>query len=468
MVKLSVFDIIIKNGKIITANGLFDGDLAIDSGVIACLGKSIENRADKIIDVKGKLVLPGLVDPHVHMDFEISGMANRDDFKSGSIAAAFSGITTIIDFAIQEKDRSALEAIKKRRKTADKKVVIDYSLHSCLTDGSERTLDEIKTIVNYGVPSFKLFMVYKKEGVMIDDGVLYTILEKVKSCGGLVGVHAENVAIIDYLTEKYVKEGKTNAEYHAKSRPNISEEEAIRRAVLLAKSLGASLYIFHMSTKEGLMAVKEARDNGADILAETCPHYLTLSDEMYLRPDGNNWIMSPPLRKKEDIEALWNGIIQRYVKVIGSDHSAWDSIQKSEDSFHKVMNGVGSIETSLPLMFSEGVSNGRISINTLIKVMSENAAKIFGLYPQKGTLMVGSDADIVIVDPTQERTLSCDDLHMNLDYSIYEGIKVKGFPVMTISRGNIIVENGHFQGKPGEGRFIPRKIMRKEISTNGS
>ena len=462
-----MIDLVIKNGSLVWPDGTLKADVAIDEGKIAAIGSSSSMpQADRVIDAEGKFILPGLIDPHVHIHLPFMGVVAVDDFYTATVAGASGGVTTVIDFAIQKRGSSLMDAIASRRKEADGRVVIDYSLHSSVTDATDETIAEIKQIIDYGIPSFKLFMVYRKEGWMISDAALMDVLNEARMHGGVVGVHAENVAIIEHLVDKALREGNKSAIYHAYTRPSVCEAEAINRALFLSRTAQAPLYIFHMTTKEGTGLLRDARMRGEPRYAETCTQYLLLTKELLKRSDGINYICSPPLRDQDDATALWKGLEDGSVSAVGTDHSAYSLGEKKlgEQSFDKVPNGFPGMEFRLPLLFTEGVLKNRISINRLVAVTSTNVAKIFGLYPKKGTIAVGSDADIVIMDPSVEKTISSKGSLYGIDWSPYEGIKVKGNAAITISKGKVIFEAGEFKGKAGDGKFLERRIS-KEVLT---
>jgi len=454
------FDLIIKGGKVVTAGDIFEADIGIKDGKIAAISKDLQD-ADEIIVASGKLVMPGMIDGHTHMDMPFMGTFSSDDFETGTRAAAFGGVTTIINFAIQEKGKSLKDAIETEYAKAKGKSFIDYAFHVAVTDMREDVLAEIPEVMKDGITSFKLFMTY--ESLMVTDDVLLEVLEVVSKNGGLVGVHAENYYMIKFLTKRLLAEGKTAPIYHAYSRPNCCEEEAVGRAALITKLIGGRLYIVHLSTAEGLSRIEEAQNEGVRVYAETCPQYLLLDESLYNEPDfgGAKYVMSPPLRKEKDRVALWNGLRKGTIQLVGSDHCPFnmkDQKIMGKDDFTKIPNGAPGVETSLPLLYSEGVAKGRISINRLVEVFSTNPAKLYGLYPKKGCIAVGSDADIVILDPEKEVTLSVDTLHHNVDYTPYEGWKVKGYPVTTIVRGKIVCNDGEFFGEKGYGEFLPRGV----------
>ncbi len=450
-------DLVIRNGTIVTASDVFKADVGISGEKITAIGHGLTGERE--IDAEGKLVFPGMIDPHVHMALPFGGTVSADDFKDGTVAAACGGVTTIIDFAIQAKGKSLAETVEARRAEADPDVCIDYGLHPAITDFTPEVLAEVPEMIAAGMPTFKLFMTY--EGWAVDDGTLFATLEAAGANGGMVGVHAENYKLLMYLIERLVAEGKTAPRYHAESRPDFCEAEAVARAILWAEQTNSPLYFFHLSSRAGLEYIIASRDRGFPIYAETCTQYLLLTDERYDEPDfgGAKYVMSPPLRKEADQKALWRGLATGDIQVVGSDHCPFTMEQKrlGEEVFTKIPNGAPGVETTLPLLYSEGVGKGRISLNRLVEVFSTNPAKLFGLYPEKGTIAVGTDADLVIFDPDREVTISVENLHMKADYTPYEGMKVKGYPVITISRGEVICEHGQFKGEAGRGRFIARK-----------
>jgi len=451
-------DLVVKNGTIVTSTDAFKADIGITDGKIIEIKKKIAAPAKTVIDAKGKYVLPGIIDPHTHMELPFMAAISADDFEAGTIAAAFGGVTTIIDFAIQSKGKTFLEAIELWRRKADPKVVIDYSLHVAVTDLTEERLAEILKVLDYGVTSFKLFMTYRQRGLMSEDWQILEMLKASRDRKFLVQVHAENPSIEEHLKQKYLREGKTSAEYHPRSKPNFVEGEAARRAIYFAEVSGGNLYIVHTSTKEALVAAESAMRAGTKVYVETCPQYLMLTEQKYLQPNGRFFAVSPPLRSKEDNKALWSGLAREIVKTVGSDHCPFTSAQKDlgKDDFTKIPNGLPGTEIILPILFSEGVGKGRITLNQLVKVTSFNTAKLFGLYPRKGTIAKGSDADLAILDPNFKMELSQENLHSRIDYTIYEGLKVKGVPVTTISRGKPVILDRKFVGRRGGGEFISR------------
>lgn len=454
-------DLIVKNGTIVTSNDVLKADIGIENGKIVDVKKEISAHGETVIDAKDKYVLPGVIDPHTHMELPFMAATSADDFEAGTIAAAFGGVTAILDFAIQPKGKTFLETIELWRKKADPKVVIDYSLHVAVTDLTDDRLAEISKVLKYGVTSFKLFMTYRKEGMISEDWQLLEMLMASRDLKFLVQVHAENPSIEEHFKQKYLKEGKTSAEYHSRSKPNFVEGEAARRVIYFADVSGGNLYIVHTSTREALAAAESAMSAGTKVYTETCPQYLMLTDEKYHQHNGRFFAISPPLRSKKDNEALWSGLTREIVKTVGSDHCPFTSAQKDlgKGDFTKIPNGVPGTEVILPILYSEGVGKKRITLNQLAKVTSFNAAKLFGLYPRKGTIAKGSDADLVILDPDFKMELSQENLHSKIDYSVYEGLKVKGVPVTTISKGKPVILDRQFVGERGKGQFVKRDLV---------
>ncbi len=451
-------DLLIKGGTVVSGRRMFRADVLVEDGKIVQVDKEIKKDCGRLINAEGHYILPGGIDVHTHMQLPFGGTVSADDFFTGTRAAAFGGVTTIIDFAIQTRGESLKETLAKRKAEADGKVCIDYGLHVAVTDLTDDVMAEIPEIIEQGCPSFKLFMTYP--GLAVDDGTLFFALKTASEAGGMVGVHAENMHLIERFVKNLLAEGKTGPMYHEVSRPNIVEAEAVSRAIMLAAETGSRLYFFHLSTAQGLAKIREARQKGQPVYAETCPQYLLLSRDNYREPDfrGARYVMSPPLRGREDQEALWSGLADGTLQVVGSDHCPFRTDQKKLglEAFNKIPNGGPGVETLLPLLYSEGVVKGRLSMERLVDIVSEGPAKLFGLYPRKGAVMPGSDADLLIIDPDRELSLSADALHMNLDYTLYEGFKVKGYPMVTISKGKVICLDGQFLGKAGDGEFVFR------------
>ncbi|WP_217078061.1 dihydropyrimidinase [Clostridium baratii] len=452
------FDTIIRDGTIVTATDIFKGDIGIKDGKINKIGMELEEEGEKIIDAKGKYIFPGGIDPHTHLDMPFGGTFSSDNFETGTIAAACGGTTTIVDFAVQPKDKDLKETAEIWREKSDGKAVIDYGIHMNITHIDDEILNEIPFMIKEGYPSFKVFMTYK--GMRVDDGTLFKTLKKVSENGGLTCVHAENFHIIECNVEILLKEGKTAPKYHAISRGSLVEGEAVGRAINIAKMAEAPLYIVHNTCKEAVFEIARAREEEYPIMGETCTQYLLLSEDEYYKEgfEGAKCVMSPPLRSKDNFKYLWKAIRNNTLQVVATDHCPFFMKQKElgKDSFDKIPNGAPGIELRMALLYTYGVLKNEININKFVEVTSTNAAKIYGMYPKKGTIAVGSDADLVIFDPDKEIEVTVDILHENVDYTPYEGFKLKGFPEVTLSRGEIIAKNGKFVGEIGRGEFIKR------------
>lgn len=457
-----MIDLLVKNGSVVTPDATLAADVAVKNGKITGLGAwGAFPEAGVVIDARGKLVLPGLLDPHVHIAHPFKEGVSQDDFFTATCSAACGGTTSLIDFAIQWDKTIGLEdAIVTRRNQADGASVIDYALHACPTVSTQDTLDAVPGVIASGVTSFKIYMIYRKQGRMVDDAILYGMLQGVNAHGGILGVHAENAPIAEFNEASFLQQGLTGPEYFPLSKPNMVEAECIHRALYLNHCAGGRLYIFHLSTAEGLQMVRDARARGDVVLAETCPHYLTLTEDVYKGPDGANFICSPPLRSPSDIDALWGGISDGTISAIGSDHCGFGKNQKAtgQGDFSRTPNGLPGIETRLPVIYTQGVTKGRIDVNRMVDVMSTGPAKIFGLYPQKGMIQPGSDGDLVVFDPDDAWVLSSDALNSPVDWTPYEGMKVRGSVHATVAGGKLIVQEGRFLGQKGDGRFLERRL----------
>lgn len=456
-----MYDLLIKNAQVVSPDSIIQGDVAVlGSKVAAILGPGSNVGAHRTIDASGKYLLPGLIDPHTHIEHSYSDkIATKDDFFTSTVSGALGGVTTIIDFAIQPRGTRAMDIIEKRISQAEK-AAVDYSFHACLTEATDEVISQIGDIVKAGIPSFKLFMIYRSRGRQCDDGAVLAILEEAKKHHALVGAHTENGDVIDYNVARALRRGQSSAIYHALTRPPFTEEECMRRAFFLAKVVDSPFYDFHMSIGKGVDIVREERAKGRPIYAETLTHYLIFTKEILGRSDGINFICSPPMREEEDIEALWRGLSEGIVSTTASDHCVFNTAQKrlGQDSFDKVPNAIWGLGYRLPVMFSEGVLKGRLSVSRLAAVTSTNAARIFGMYPKKGIIAPGSDADMVLVDPGREIILSVKDSFIDVDWCPYEGMKVCGIPILTILRGKVIVEDRKFVGQRGAGQFIQRQM----------
>jgi dihydropyrimidinase len=456
------FDTMIRNGTVVTATDTFLADVGINGDQVSAIGAQLPvDNATRIIDATNYLVLPGGIDVHTHLDMPFGGTTSADDFETGTIAAAFGGTTTLIDFAIQYKGQSLRQAFDTWMQKAHSKAVADYAFHCIITDLGSAQLEEMGQLVREGVPSFKLFMAYP--GVfMLDDATIFRAMRQAAKYSGLICMHAENGGAIDVIVQQALAEGKRAPKYHALTRPTTAEAEATARAIALAEMAGAPVYIVHLSCNDALEKVREARDRGLPAYAETCPQYLYLSLENMDVPgfEGAKYVFTPPLREKWHQEKLWQGLAADALQVVSTDHCPFCFKEQKElgrDDFTKIPNGGPGIEHRLSLIYTGGVHGGRFSPNRFVEIVATAPAKLFGLYPRKGTIAVGSDADIVIFDPVQEQTISAKTHHMRVDYSMFEGIHIKGMPRTVLSRGRIIIDSGKFTGRPGSGHFLRRQ-----------
>jgi dihydropyrimidinase len=456
--------LLITNGRVITASDDYVADVYCDGGVVRAIGKDLPShrfQADRTIDATGLYVMPGGIDVHTHLNMPFGGSTSADDFESGTIAAAFGGTTSIVDFAIQYRGQTMRHALDDWRKRADGKAAIDYGFHMIVTELEDAGLGEMDRMVrDEGITSFKLFMAYP--GVfMVDDQTIFRALRRTGENGGLVCMHAENGGVIDELVKEALRKGETAPKYHALTRPPAAEGEATGRAIALAEMAGVPIYIVHLSAAHALEKVRQARDMGLPAYAETCPQYLFLSYDNYEEPgfDGAKYVMSPPLREKWHQDVLWKGLAKNDLQVISTDHCPFCMKEQKElgkDDFSKIPNGAPGIETRLTLVHDGGVRQGRITLNRFVELCATTPAKMFGLFPRKGTIAVGSDADIVVFDPGRETTLGVKTLHMKVDYNPYEGRTVQGSPSFVICNGAVVVEGTSFVGRAGAGRFLRR------------
>src|SRR6187551_1618270 len=452
--------LLIKNGTIVTATDQYVGDVFIEGEKITTIGSALTMPADRVIDATGKYVLPGGIDVHTHMDMPFGGTTSADDFESGTIAAAFGGTTTIVDFAIQYRGETLHHAFETWSKKAEGKAAIDYGFHMIITELSDQVEQEMDALVRQGVTSFKLFMAYP--GVfMLDDASIFRALLRTGKNGGTICMHAENGGVIDVLVKRALAEGKTAPKYHALTRPARAEGEATHRAIALAEIADVPIYIVHLSAAEALEMVTEARDRGLPAYAETCPQYLFLSYESYEEPgfNGAKYVMSPPLRWRDTQQKLWRGLAFNDLQVISTDHCPFCMKEQKElgrDDFSKIPNGAPGIETRMSLVYDGGVRTGRISLNRFVELTSTSPARIFGLFPRKGTIAPGSDADLVVFDPQRTERLSVSTLHMKVDYNPYEGREVTGVAETVLSRGRVVVDGERFTGRAGAGSFLKR------------
>jgi dihydropyrimidinase len=458
---------LVKNGTVVTSSDRYDADIYIDKGRITLIGQGLNVPADTVVDASGKLIMPGGIDVHTHLDMPFGGTTSADDFESGTIAAAHGGTTTVVDFAIQSFGEGLYPAFEGWHRKAEGRSVIDYAFHMIVRELTDQVSGDMDRLTKHeGVTSFKLFMAYP--GVFqVDDATIFRALLKTKENGGLVCMHAENGGVIDTLVKDALRKGQTAPKYHALTRPTRAEGEATGRAIALAEMADVPIYIVHLSCSDALEKVKQARDMGLPAYAETCPQYLFLSYEDYERPgfEGAKFVMSPPLREKWNQVALWKGLAKNDLQVVSTDHCPFcmnepPQKQLGKDDFSKIPNGAPGIETRLMLLWDGGVRTGRIDAHKFVEITSTNPARMFGLWPRKGTVAVGSDGDLVVWDPDKEVTLTTKTLHMRVDYNPYEGRVIKGAPAVVLSRGEVIVDHGEFKGRKGRGEFVKRQAGR--------
>ena len=460
---MSKFDLVIKGGTIATATDSYLGDVGIKGEKIAALAPDLED-AERVIDATGKFVLPGGIEAHCHIEQESStGAMTSDDYYTGSVSAAFGGNTTIIPFAAQHKGQSLHDVVALYNDRAGPKSVIDYGYHLIVSDPTEEVLTkELPAIFKAGITSFKVFMTY--DLIKIDDQQMLDILATARAYGALTMVHAENNAMIKWMVKRLVDRGYDAPKYHAPSHPRAAEIEAINRAISLARFVDAPLLIVHVSTDEGAELIARARQEGAKIFGETCPQYLFLEAQDLDKPgaEGGKFICSPPLRDKANQDALWRHLNNGTFQLCSSDHAPYRFDETAKLSagknppFNKIANGMPGIELRGPLLFSEGVNKGRISLNKFVELTSANAARLYGLHPRKGTIAIGSDADITIWDGQEEREIHGDDMHDNMDYTPFDGWRIKGWPVSVINRGQVVVQGDDLLAKRGQGVFLKR------------
>ena len=454
--------ILIKNGRIVTAVDDYFADVFIDGEKIVQIGKDLNVQADETLDAKGKLVLPGGIDPHTHLDMPFGGTTSADDFETGTIAAAHGGTTTLIDFAVQTKGKSTMEGLDTWHKKAQGKATIDYGFHMIITDMAVERLPEMTRLRDEGISSYKLFMAYP--GVLyVDDGTLYRAFRQAGLDGSRICMHAENGIVIDEIIREAVADGKVAPKWHGLTRPTRMEAEGVHRSIAIAEVANVPLYIVHLSSHDALEEVKRGRARGVNVIAETCPQYLLLDSSLYEKEgfEGAKWVMTPALREQWNQDSLWQGLQFRDLETIGTDHYPFCFKEQKElglESFTKIPNGAPGLENRMSVVYDAGVVQGRISLNRFVELTSTAAAKAFGLFPKKGTIAVGSDADIVIFDPDRKETISVNNEcthHMNVDYSAYEGREVQGWTDTVLSRGRVIVQQGKLETRGG-GNFIKR------------
>src|SRR5580698_4170226 len=460
--KIWSMGLLIRNGTVVTADKTFAADILIEAGTIKEVRPGIAAEpVHEVLDAAGMLLLPGGIDAHTHLDMPFGGTTSSDDFETGTRAAAIGGTTTLVDFAIQARGTKMRDALDTWWKKAESKACIDYGLHMIVTDLPDAGLEDMNDMVREGVASFKLFMAYPNV-LMVDDATIFRALKQTSRNGALICMHAENGSVIDVIVRQALAEGKTAPIYHALTRPTRAEAEAVHRAIALAEMAGVPIYIVHLSSEDALNQVREARDRGLPAFAETCPQYLLLSiDDMNVPGfESAKYVFTPPLREKENLPKLWDGLASDNLQVVSTDHCPFcfeDQKALGKDDFTKIPNGGPGIENRLQLLHHHGVGQGNFSINRFVELVSTAPARIFGMYPKKGVLAAGSDADLVLWDPVEDYTISAKTHHMRVDYSMFEGFKVRGNARDVYSRGELIVSGGKFIGKPGRGKYLRRE-----------
>lgn len=452
--------ILIKGGKAVLGQSVAEQDILIQGEKIRAIGNLADQKADEEFDAKDLLVFPGAVDTHVHFNDEFMNTISVHDYYTGTRAAAFGGVTSIVDFSNQIPGEPLVQTVEAKKEQAKGKAIVDWGVHPVITKPTVKILKEIPLLVQEGAPTIKCYMTYRAEGLMVGDNDLKRIMKALEKAGGMLLVHAEDNDTIEKNVPRMIEEGLTASIFHAKSRPPDSEARAIRRCIQLARETQVRLFIVHMASAAGVEMVGQAKGEGYDVIAETCTHYLIFTDRMLERDDGIKWICSPPLRNPMIQECLWRGIRDGRISMVTSDDAAysWEAKLLGADRFDKCPNGIPGIEVRLPLLYSEGVAKGRISLPRFVELISTHPALLFGLAPQKGTLAPGTDADIVLFDPRIRWTMNRGSLHMAADWSAYENIPVTGKIIKVFSRGDLIIDGDRCLGKEGRGRYLQRKL----------
>lgn len=451
-----LLDLIIKNGKAVFQDDIKKVDIGIRDGKIVLIGKNIELPSFKVEDAQSYFVLPGVIDVHTHID-HWGGMAKtEDDFYTGSRAAAFGGTTTFIDFAIQQKGENVKTAVQRRLEQIYPNSSIDYSVHAHVTDSSEETIALIPDIIQDGVPSFKMFTTYKAAGFKIEDPDILKLLKVISENGGFTMVHAENDSFCEELTSQLLQKNEATVSHYAGSRPHIAEVECISRLLLYAKQTHSKLYIVHVTTSEGVELIRQAKKEGVDVMAETCLHYLFLDDSYYQRQDGYKFVMAPPLRNQQDIEALWNGLLDGTLSIVSSDHCDYSTDKKiqARKDFTKISPGIHGIEWLFPFLYELAVNRRNIPLTKVMEWLSFNPAKTFGISHRKGKIEIGMDADLILFDPNSQRILTDKNHHMSSDFCPYEGERITGRIKKVFSNGELIIDEDTFLGEKGKGHFL--------------
>lgn len=451
-------DVILRNGTVVTANDVYPADVAIEGGLVVQIAREITGRAAREIDARGKLLLPGGVDVHTHCETVLAGEQTVDDWTSSTAQAACGGVTTVVDYALTGPDQSMIECLEQCAAAAKPKALIDYGLHPTLMRPSERSIAEMGEIVSEGFPSFKIFMTGFSGFDEVSTQYVRAMAEAGR-LGALINIHCEDQTCISFHTQRLEEAGKSNIRHYADSRPPLSEGIAAQRAIQLARVADVPIYMVHLSCQESLDAIHEARARGQSVYAETRPIYLHLSRERFEeRIDPERYVGWPPLRHADQMDVIWKALDASVLQTLATDHIGWTLAQKKlRQKVDELIPGMANLETMLPMLYSEGVRKRRLSLQRFAAVTAANPAKLMGLYPQKGTIAVGSDADLVVFDPDKRVTIRHADLHSKQDWELHEGFEVTGWPLLTLSRGEVVAENGKIVAKPGRGRLLKRK-----------
>lgn len=458
---MNEFDLVIKRGHVVTASDDYMGDIGIKEGKVATIADEIKTGKE-VIDAKGKYVFPGAVDIHTHLDASLHGSHTLDDWYQGTYTAAFGGVTCIVDYPSQEKGKGLRDVIEKTNNNAKSKAVIDYSFSPIIIERTKKVYEELPQLIEEGFPTYKVFMAYD---FRIHDEELIELMDIISRNGGILGVHCENDWAIGYMTKKMIDEGKIAPKYHPISRPPLSEEEATGRVIRIAEMIDAPVLIVHVSAKGAVKEVANARARGVKVYAETCPHFLLLDEVLYNQPveEAAKYVVTPPIRTEEHRKALWDGISSGIISLVSSDHCAFsikEKLKLGRDVFAKIPHGAPGLETRIPLLFSEGVYKKRITANKFVEIVSTNPAKIAGLYPRKGTISPGSDADFMILDDSEEKRISIDTLKGVCDFTPFDGYQVHGWPKTVISKGKVVIMDGELVAEPGTGLLVKRNKFR--------